>query len=100
MNISFPQFTPRRLPMDITVYTLPACVQCETTKRYLDKQGVNYTVVDISTSEDAHKRVTDLGYSQAPVVSVNNGDQHWSGFRLDKLQYVSYSVHNPEKISA
>src|SRR5690349_21933047 len=35
-----------RTPMSITVYTKPACVQCNATYRALDKVGVDYQVVD------------------------------------------------------
>lgn len=79
--------------MNVTVYTLPACVQCETTKRYLDRAGVSYEVIDISQDADAHQRVMDMGFTAAPVVSVNDGEKTWSGFRLDKLQYLAYDVH-------
>ena len=32
----------------ITVYTKPACVQCNATYKALDKQGIAYETVDIS----------------------------------------------------
>src|SRR5690606_35206648 len=31
----------------VTVYSKPACVQCDATYRALDKKGIEYTVVDI-----------------------------------------------------
>ena len=34
--------------MTITVYTKPACVQCNATYKALDKQGIAYDKVDIS----------------------------------------------------
>ena len=34
--------------MSITVYTKPACVQCNATYKALDKQGIAYDKVDIS----------------------------------------------------
>ena len=37
--------------MTITVYTKPACVQCNATYKALDKQGLDYEIVDIT--EDA-----------------------------------------------
>jgi glutaredoxin-like protein NrdH len=30
------------LPMTITVYTKPACVQCNATYKAMDKQGITY----------------------------------------------------------
>ncbi|MBH1979986.1 glutaredoxin family protein, partial [Candidatus Saccharibacteria bacterium] len=61
----------------ITVYTKPACVQCDATYRALDKNGLQYDTVDIT--EDANARdyvMTILGYLQAPVVVA--GEDHWS----------------------
>ena len=34
--------------MTVTVYTKPACVQCNATYRALDKKGIAYQSVDIS----------------------------------------------------
>ena len=69
--------------MSVTVYTLPSCVQCESTKRVLDRNNVEYAVVDLSMDENAYDMVKALGYQAAPVVIA--GDDHWSGFRPDKL---------------
>ncbi|MBF5000039.1 redoxin NrdH [Nocardia sp. BSTN01] len=70
--------------MSITVYTKPACVQCNATYRALDKAGVEYDVVDISENPEARDYVMALGYLQAPVVVA--GDEHWSGFRPDRIK--------------
>lgn len=69
--------------MTITVYTKPACVQCNATYRALDKQGITYRSVDISQDPEALERVRSLGYMQAPVVVTDQ--EHWSGFRPDKI---------------
>ncbi|WP_336653545.1 MULTISPECIES: glutaredoxin-like protein NrdH [unclassified Leucobacter] len=70
--------------MKITVYTKPSCVQCTATYRALDAKGIEYDVRDLTTDEAALQAVKDLGYLQAPVVTA--GDEHWSGFRPDKIQ--------------
>jgi glutaredoxin-like protein NrdH len=51
--------------MNVIVYTKPSCVQCDATKRSLDKLNV------------------DKGFKSMPV--VNAGDQWWSGFNPDKI---------------
>lgn len=71
----------------VTVYTKPACVQCNATYKALDKQGVDYTVVDITTDPDARDYVMALGYLQAPVVVA--GEDHWSGFRPDRIKALA-----------
>jgi glutaredoxin-like protein NrdH len=76
--------------MKITVYTTPNCVQCQTTKRQLDKMNLPYNVIDLSTDPDSMDLVKSLGYTQAPVVVVTEGDntKSWAGFRMSKLQQL------------
>lgn len=70
--------------MTVTVYSKPACVQCTATYRALDAAGVEYEIFDVSVDDKALETVKDLGYMQAPVVVAE--DDHWSGFRPDKIQ--------------
>lgn len=70
--------------MSITVYTKPQCVQCDATKRALNKAGIAYDVVDVTEDADALAKVKALGYVQAPVVV--NGEDHWGGFRPDRIK--------------
>lgn len=74
--------------MTITVYTKPACVQCNATYRALDKAGIAYDVVDISQDPQARDYVMSLGYLQAPVVVVDKGE-HWAGFRPDRIKTLA-----------
>ncbi len=69
--------------MTVTVYSKPACVQCNATTRALERQGITYTLVDISEDTEAYDLVTGLGYRQVPVVIA--GEQHWAGFRPDLI---------------
>jgi len=78
--------------MTVTVYTKPACVQCNATYRALDKKGIVYEKVDISQDPEALERVRALGYMQAPVV-ITEAD-HWSGFRPDKIAELSELASN------
>lgn len=73
--------------MAITVYTKPACVQCNMTYKVLDKHGLEYEVIDISMSDEARDYVMALGYLQAPVVVA--GEEHWSGFRPERIAAVA-----------
>ena len=69
--------------MAIIVYSKPACVQCTATTRALDRQGIDYTVVDVSADAAAYELVQGLGYRQVPVVVA--GETHWAGFRPDMI---------------
>lgn len=68
----------------VTVFTLPNCMQCTMTKRALEKAGVPFDVVDLAADDRAMSLVKELGYQSAPVVV--DGDSHWSGFRPDKIE--------------
>ncbi|WP_166986215.1 glutaredoxin-like protein NrdH [Canibacter zhoujuaniae] len=73
--------------MATTVYTKPSCVQCTATYRALDSKGIEYEVVDLSQDETALETVKELGYMQAPVVVTD--EDHWSGFRPDKIDALA-----------
>lgn len=73
--------------MSITVYSKPACVQCTATTKELDRKGIAYDYVDITQDSGAMDRVIELGYKQAPVVVA--GDDHWAGFRPDKISAIA-----------
>jgi glutaredoxin-like protein NrdH len=69
------------------VYTKPACVQCDMTKRMLDKNGVEYTTVDITQDPDAYDMIVKMGFMSAPVVI--SGDESWAGFQPDKINAIA-----------
>jgi glutaredoxin-like protein NrdH len=71
----------------VTVYSLPSCVQCESTKRYLSKHLIEFKEIDMSQDPQALERIREMGFTQAPVVEF--GDEAWSGFRFDKLAQIA-----------
>lgn len=78
--------------MTVTVYTKPACVQCNATYRALDKKSIAYQSIDLSQDPEALERVQALGYLQAPVVVTEQ--DHWSGFRPDKIDQLAGNSQN------
>ena len=52
--------------MSVTVYTKPRCVQCDATKRALDKKGIAYETINLVEDMGAMDYVKSLGYQQAP----------------------------------
>lgn len=81
---------PRSTEHVVSVYTTgPDCMRCVLTKRVLTKRGVQFLEVDIRNNGAAREYVVDdLGYTEAPVVVVTDED-HWSGFRPDKLEALA-----------
>lgn len=81
---------PRSPAHPVSVYTTgPECIRCVLTKRVLAEKGVRFLEVDIRNNDAAREYVVDdLGYTEAPVVVVTDED-HWSGFRPDKLNALA-----------
>ena len=69
--------------MTVTVYTKPSCVQCDQTKRFLDKSNIGYSTVDITENQEAFDKIISLGFKAAPVVITDNDS--WAGFNPSKL---------------
>ena len=67
----------------VTVYTKPNCVQCDMSKRLLDKIGVEYNTVDIVENPAELDKLIEMGYRAAPVVVTEDGS--WAGFQPDKI---------------
>lgn len=74
----------------VTVYTKPACVQCNATERALTKAGIAFNKVDVTEDPAARDYVLALGYLQAPVVVA--GESHWSGFRPDRISALKATI--------
>ena len=72
----------------ITVYTKPACVQCNAVVKTLEKLELNFRKVDISADPGARDFVMALGYLAAPVV-VADADNHFSGYRPDRIKALA-----------
>jgi glutaredoxin-like protein NrdH len=71
--------------MSVIVYTNPNCVQCEQTKKFLDKEGIEYTVENLQSDDNYEKLVefVNQGFKAAPIVVTDT--ETWSGFKPDKL---------------
>lgn len=71
----------------VTVYTKSNCVQCESTKRRLDKRGVRYTIVDLEKNPEILAQFIEQGHTSAPIVTTDT--KIWSGFRHDKIDNLA-----------
>jgi len=83
--------------MAITVYSNVVCGQCDATYRALFAAGIDFEVVLVQFDEAAKQSVKELGYLQAPVVITDN--EHWSGFRPDKIDEVAKRLDGLTPIS-
>lgn len=88
-------------PATVTVYGQPGCMPCKHTTRRLDRAGVPYTYVDVTTDPAAFQAVRDMGYKSTPVVEVvrhpstPDGLERdvtvWHGFRPEYLDALATS---------
>ena len=67
----------------IKMYTRDNCTQCIATKQFLDRQEVDYEIIDLDKEPEAMVQVEEMGYRSLPILVVDN--ESWSGFRPDKL---------------
>lgn len=67
----------------VTVITSPGCQPCRLTKKVLNDRGVEFQERNVADDPEALDLAKSLGYSSSPVVIA--GDQHWTGFRPDRL---------------
>ena len=67
----------------VVVYTKRDCLQCDQTKKVLDRRGVPYREVSLEDNPQALAQVKAWGFRAAPIVDI--GKDRWGGFRYDKL---------------
>lgn len=80
--------------MTITLYSKDHCVQCDATKRWLKRNGIDYVELH---APDWVRELKALGHQSAPVITVTfpTGviEAHWSGHRPDRLKTLRKGVH-------
>lgn len=70
--------------MTITIYSKDNCVQCQMAKKFLTKEGVSFTEVNLDKESDRIDEVKALGFSSLPVITTK--DDSFSGFQPAKLK--------------
>lgn len=59
------------------------------------RKGIDSVKVEVDKNPDALAYIKSLGYSEAPVIVVTEGDEvldHWSGFSDDKISSLKNMV--------
>ena len=69
------------MPKSVTIYTRHDCIQCEWTKKLLDRNNVRYNEIDVDIDNDARDALHAKGFTAIPVVIA--GDDSWCGFQYD-----------------
>lgn len=86
-----PDSLPKGTMSKVTVYTLPDCVQCDRTKKLMDRDGIAYDPVKLEEHPDIAEKFRAQGILQAPVVVIGHDGRHWSGFRPELIKELKPS---------
>lgn len=81
----------------VTVYTRsgpPKCMSCVQTTRHLTKRGIAFTEVDIDADPLTREALAYMGYTGIPVVvaATATGEQHWAGYRPDRIDALAVAA--------
>ena len=78
--------------MQVTVHHIgPTCVQCNQTKKMMDKLEIVYDQVDLRQHPEITAAFKEKGHLTAPIVVA--GDQVWSGFKFDLIKALANRLH-------
>lgn len=78
--------------MIVSLYTAKGCVQCDLSKKLLQREGITYREFRVDEDDQALNFVKSMGYLAAPVIVVGFEDghplsgDHWAGFNPEKIK--------------
>jgi glutaredoxin-like protein NrdH len=81
--------------MRVSVYTLPDCVQCDRTKRLLEREGIPFQVFNLDELPAKAAEFKAAGFLQAPIVVLGNDGRRWAGFRPDLIKELKIGTVAP-----
>ncbi|MBF0709742.1 MULTISPECIES: glutaredoxin domain-containing protein [unclassified Gemella] len=76
----------------IIVYTTVPCVNCSTTKEMMKFHEIKFEEVathNLDNSDDVIDMLREKGFTQFPVISVNDWEDSWCGFQPDRIENYS-----------
>jgi len=80
--------------MKVTIWTKSMCVQCDMTKKQMDKLGIKYEEQSLEENPLVLEGFKQQGLLAAPIVTTDT--KSWSGFRLDKIQSLARHLKSLE----
>lgn len=87
--------------MQVEVYSKPNCGQCTATKKWLSRDGVKYSELDMTEQILAYGK--SIGAMSAPIVIVRNDEgvitDAWGGFKPSNLKDLA-SAYRAHRITA
>ena len=80
--------------MKVVIWTKSSCVQCDMTKKQMDKLGIKYEEQSLEENPLVLEGFKQQGLLAAPIVTTDT--KSWSGFRLDKIQSLARHLKSLE----
>jgi len=65
---------------EVIIYVTPICPYCVRAKALLDKLGISYTVIDVSTDTSLREEMVTLAGGRTSVPQIFINDDHIGGF--------------------
>lgn len=62
-----------------------------TTKRMMEKEGIEYSEVALQNNPEKLEEFKEKGYTSAPIVTTDI--KIWSGFRFEKIKSLAQYLH-------
>lgn len=70
--------------MKIKVYVTDGiCPKCKLTRKKLEELEMHYMAI-VATDDD-REMLKERGFMEFPVVCINDWEDSWSGYRVDKI---------------
>ena len=69
----------------IKVYGKPQCMACDQTKKWLERNGLEYEEEQLADHPDIVEEVKASGYTAAPICVTDQGEW-WAGLSLERLR--------------
>lgn len=82
--------------MKVSIWTKSVCVQCEQTKKLMDKYGIEYVEESLEDNPLMVEGFRQQGLLSAPIVVTDTG-LRWSGFRMDKIKALAHHLFGENK---
>lgn len=82
--------------MKITIWEKSNCVQCEQTKKLMNKYGIEFDVQSLEENPLMLEGFKQQGLMAAPIIITDTG-LRWSGFRMDKIKSLAHYLFGEKK---
>ena len=84
---------------ELTLYSKPACPQCDQAKRFLSTNNIPFTVVDITQNTASREFIMTQGHKSVPQIYLNAElfvEDGWTGLSKLSPDYIKTRLEPPK----